>query len=75
MPGKKKGDDEPDECSVRDCTAEVKRSLSAKRVSKALGKDKLKDGTGKHASLCKEHYKEFKKATKEERMTERLGWE
>ncbi len=25
--------------------------------------------------LCREHYKEFKKATKEERSLDRLGWE
>jgi hypothetical protein len=32
------------------------------------------DVTGKRAYLCKSHYKEWKKATREERENERARW-
>jgi hypothetical protein len=32
------------------------------------------DLTGKRAYLCKSHYKEWKKATKQERENERARW-
>ncbi|MEA2089640.1 MAG: hypothetical protein U9O89_02640 [Thermoproteota archaeon] len=48
-------------CSVVGCNKDAVRSLSAERVA-AAG---LKVGSKRRAYLCKEHYKEFKKATKE----------
>ena len=57
-------------CNVSGCGKEAVRSLSAAKV-KAAG---LKVTDDKHAYLCKEHYKEFKKKTKKDRTLERLGW-
>ena len=55
-------------CSVTGCSADGVRSLTASKV----------EGTGvsiphglKKAILCKEHYKEWKKATKDDRDTEK----
>ena len=72
---KHKSDSGPKVCSVMGCDKETKRSLSAKKVKSALSKKEWKPDVRKRAGLCKDHYKEFKKATKEERLTDRLGWE
>ena len=64
-----------DECSVAGCHNPVKRSFSAKVVKEALPHLALKSSGAKRARLCKEHYKEYKKATKEDRKLERLAWE
>ncbi len=61
-------------CDVKDCKKPVKRSLSRKKVSKALPEISFKNKS-KKAHLCKEHYKEYKKKTKKERELERLAWE
>ena len=68
-----RADDEKIICSVLDCTEESKRSLSHKKVENALPNLKLK-ASGKKVHLCKEHYKQFKKATKQERKIETLTW-
>jgi hypothetical protein len=54
-------------CSVSGCGAEAVRSLSAAKV-KSAG---LKVGSEKRAYLCKEHYKEYKKKTKKDKMLEK----
>ena len=54
-------------CSVVGCDKEAIRSLSADKVS-AAG---LKVGTSRRAYLCRDHYKEFKKETKKEKMLEK----
>ena len=54
-------------CSVVGCGKEAVRSLSNEKVS-AAG---LKVGTARRAYLCKDHYKEFKKETKKEKMLEK----
>ena len=54
-------------CSVVGCDKEAIRSLSNEKVS-AAG---LKVGTARRAYLCKDHYKEFKKETKKEKMLEK----
>jgi len=54
-------------CSVVGCDKEAVRSLSNEKVS-AAG---LKVGTGRRAYLCRDHYKEFKKETKKEKMLEK----
>ena len=59
-------------CDVEGCSEPVKKSLSRKKVEKETD---LKFSTAaKHAHLCKEHYKTFKKATKTERKLDRLAW-
>jgi hypothetical protein len=55
-------------CSVEGCSSEAIRSLSPKRLSGTSLR--LKTGSRK-AALCKEHYKQFKKETKEQRKIER----
>jgi hypothetical protein len=54
-------------CSVAGCGNDAVRSLSLEKV-KAAG---LKVGEARRAYLCKQHYKEFKKNTKQERMIEK----
>jgi hypothetical protein len=55
-------------CSVIGCDKLAVRSLSNERVSNAGLKV---DGAGRgRAYLCKDHYKEFKKETKKEKMLE-----
>ena len=65
----------PDEvvlCEVANCNNESTRSLSRKKVDKALSKTLT--GSGKKVKICKDHYKEFKKATKKEKKLDSLGW-
>ena len=54
-------------CNISGCGKEAVRSLSAAKV-KAAG---LKVTDEKHAYLCKEHYKEFKKKTKKDKKLEK----
>ena len=68
---RKSREDKPQEkCNVPGCDAEAERSLSRKKVKDAM--DWALKGEGKRAALCKAHYREFKKATKEERKIESL---
>lgn len=55
-------------CSVSGCSREAVRSLSNARV-KSAGLNV--SGDERRAYLCKEHYKEYKKKTKKEKMVER----
>jgi len=54
-------------CSVTGCGNEAVRSLATDKVT-AAG---LKVGEVRRAYLCKMHYKEFKRQTKQERMLEK----
>ncbi|MEM0118218.1 MAG: hypothetical protein QXX17_06600 [Conexivisphaerales archaeon] len=54
-------------CSVSGCSQPAERSLSASRLPPSF---QLKPGT-RRAKLCREHYKEFKKLTKEQRKVEK----
>jgi hypothetical protein len=54
-------------CSVTGCRQDAVRSLSAEKV-RAAG---LKAGSERRAYLCKEHYKEYKKKTKKDKMVEK----
>ncbi len=54
-------------CSVSGCGKDAVRSIFASKVA-AAG---LKVSEVKRAYLCKEHYKEFKKATKKDRTLEK----
>ncbi|MEM3622900.1 MAG: hypothetical protein QXR76_03905 [Candidatus Bathyarchaeia archaeon] len=55
-------------CSVAGCGGEAVRSLSVEKV-KSAG---LNVGSGeRRAYLCKEHYKEYKKRTKKDKMLEK----
>jgi len=54
-------------CSVSGCGKDAVRSIAAAKVT-AAG---LKIGAERRTYLCKEHYKEFKKATKKDRTLEK----
>jgi len=55
-------------CSVSGCGREAVRSISTDKV-KSAG---LKVGSNeKRAYLCREHYKEFKKKTKKDKMLDK----
>ncbi|MBS7639685.1 MAG: hypothetical protein QW600_02535 [Candidatus Bathyarchaeia archaeon] len=54
-------------CSVEGCDRDAVRSLDLGRVY-AAG---LKVRGERRAFLCKEHYKEYKKATKKDRIVDR----
>lgn len=54
-------------CSIVGCNDEAVRSLSSEKVS-VTG---LKVAKSKRVYLCKEHYKEFKKATKKDKMLDK----
>lgn len=58
-------------CAIPGCGGPAVRSLARSEVRKAF--PKLSE-EGRRAPLCKAHYKEWKKATKEERELERLAW-
>lgn len=54
-------------CSVSGCEKDAVRSIAAGKVT-AAG---LKIDAMRRAYLCKEHYKEFKKATRKDRTLEK----
>ncbi len=61
-------------CSVKGCDEKKKKSVSK---SKVMDKTDLTIETDNpnNAYLCKKHYKEYKKATKNERRARRLSWD
>jgi len=59
-----------EKCSVKGCTKESERSL-AKDMVEEVGMEIEEDA--KRAHLCKEHYKEYKKRSKNERTIDSLG--
>ncbi|MDG6221182.1 MAG: hypothetical protein QCI38_07015 [Candidatus Thermoplasmatota archaeon] len=64
--------DETDTCAVEGCGSPAKKSLSRKKVADSLTSSLAPGGRNVH--LCQEHYKDYKKATKDERKLERLDW-
>ncbi len=60
----------PEACLVPGCTAEVVRHLTLTEARRAF--DNLPE-KGRRAPLCRDHYRQWKKATKESRTLERLG--
>jgi hypothetical protein len=62
---------EPAPCAIPGCGAAAVRSLARSEVRKAF--PKLSE-EGRRAPLCKAHYKEWKKATKQARTLDRLAW-
>lgn len=57
-------------CDVRGCGSEAERSISGDAATEA--KLKVDDGL-KRVHLCKEHYREYKKASRKERELSTLG--
>lgn len=60
-------------CGVVGCGVESKRSLSTKKVKEVLPDLRL-TGNQRRVHLCKDHYKQFRKKTKEDRELERAAW-
>jgi len=60
-----------DKCGVAGCSEPAVKSYSRETVEK-VGL-KAADEKNRRIHLCKEHNKEFKKATKDERKLESLG--
>ncbi|HEY5737628.1 MAG TPA: hypothetical protein VMS35_02925 [Nitrososphaeraceae archaeon] len=59
-------------CSIQGCTEQAERSMSESKGKMATDLDI--SSTSKRIYLCRNHYKEWKKATKEDRETERARW-
>lgn len=59
-------------CIVEGCDEPARRSLAYGKVKKALSDYTLAEG--RRAHLCKDHDKEYKKATKVDRTLDRLTW-
>jgi hypothetical protein len=60
-----------DHCEVPECQEPSVRHLARSQVRKAF--PTLAE-EGRRVPLCRAHYKEYKKATKEERTFQRLDW-
>jgi hypothetical protein len=54
-------------CSVKNCDKEAIRSLARDKVSSAG----LKVNEGRRSYLCREHYKEYKKGSKKDKLLEK----
>ncbi|MEJ2241247.1 MAG: hypothetical protein P8Y18_03780 [Candidatus Bathyarchaeota archaeon] len=54
-------------CSVRNCDKDAVRSIAREKVN-AAG---LKVDETKRSYLCRDHYKEYKKATKKDKLLEK----
>jgi len=63
--------EEEEPCLVPGCGAASVRRLSLTEARKAF--PNLPD-RGRRAPLCRDHYREWKKATKKSRQLERAGW-
>lgn len=61
-------------CEIKECRNDAVRSIATKNLMSSLPKLRLEDEKRKRTHICKDHYKQFKKATKEERELKRLGW-
>ena len=60
-------------CSIQGCDQTAQRSMSGSKASMAVNMDL--DSTSRRIYLCKTHYREWKKASKNERENERARWD
>lgn len=67
----RRGEEPAEPCAVPECSEPAVRSLARSEVRKAF--PKLPEEP-RRASLCRVHYREFKKATREARTLGRLDW-
>ena len=61
-------------CEVKGCEKEAERSMPKDKVQEIMTQG-LKDDVGRRAHLCKDHYREYRKKTKTDRLTDRLAWD
>jgi hypothetical protein len=59
-------------CNVDGCDKDGTRSINTTKVENA---NIRVDSTGKKSVLCKEHYKEYKKESKDDRELERARYD
>ena len=59
------------DCNVDGCDNKAVRSISTTKVE---GAGLRVTGSDKKSVLCKDHYKEYKKETKDDRDLERARW-
>jgi hypothetical protein len=52
----------------------AERAVSTKRYQGALPGVAFNGEVGRRVGVCRAHYRDFRKATKEERELDRLGW-
>ncbi|MEM0128814.1 MAG: hypothetical protein QXG65_01420 [Thermoplasmata archaeon] len=62
----------PDSCSIPGCAGPAVRHLALAEARQAF--PDLPERVGRRAGLCREHYRTWKKATKESRTLSRLDW-
>ena len=60
-------------CGVSGCSEPAQRSISGSKAS--MASDLEVNTSNKRVYLCRQHYKEWKKATKEDRENERARWD
>jgi len=60
-------------CGIKGCNKPALRSVATKKVTGNVTSG-LKSDDGRRTHLCKEHYKEYKRKTRDERITDTLGW-
>lgn len=68
-----RGRETPEICGVAGCGEEAERSVSSKKFAKTLPNSGLKHES-RRLHLCKKHYKDFRKRTREERKLDRVAW-
>jgi hypothetical protein len=68
---RRRGEPPPEPCVVPGCSGEAFRSLARVEARKAF--PQLSE-EGRRAPLCRDHYKQYKKATRKARELDRLGW-
>lgn len=74
MAGRRAPREEAERCDVSGCKEMAARSVSTKRYQTALPGVTFNGEVGRRVGVCRTHYKDFRKATKEERELDRLGW-
>ena len=66
--------DETEKCGVKGCNSPAIRSMPTKKLEGKIAGG-LKGEDDRRTHLCKEHYKEYKRKSKDERLTDSLGWQ
>ena len=58
-------------CAVKGCDGASKRSQPRSRVAEAL--PDLELAAGRRVKLCRDHYREYRRASRETRRLDRMG--
>ncbi len=63
-------------CSIAGCNEEAMKSMSSQRIGPSVASCglKVKDSRKRKTYLCKEHWKQVKKAYKKDTKGERMRW-